>query len=139
MSERPKSYKDLLVWQKSLALVKLIYELTRSFPQDERFGLVTQMRRAAVSVPSNIAEGQSRHTSGEFIQFISHAEGSLAELDTQVLIAIELGFCTQSQADGILSLIDESQRMRSPPETRHSSLTTRHTCLTTSVTPSVSC
>ena len=63
------------------------------------------------SRPSNIAEGQSRHTSGEFIQFISHAEGSLAELDTQVLIAIELGFCTQFQADGILSLIDESQRM----------------------------
>ena len=69
MEQRPKSYKDLLVWQKSLAMVKLIYELTRSFPQDERFGLVTQMRRAAVSVPSNIAEGQSRHTSGEFLQF----------------------------------------------------------------------
>ena len=98
MSERPKSYKDLVVWQKSLAMVKLIYELTSSFPQDERFGLVTQMRRAAVSVPSNIAEGQSRHTSGEFIQFISHAECSLAELDKQVLIAIELGFCTQFQA-----------------------------------------
>ena len=111
MEQRPKSYKDLHVWQKSLAMVKLIYELTRSFPQDERFGLVTQMRRAAVSVPSNIAEGQSRHTSGEFVQFISHAEGSLAELDTQVLIAIELGFCTQSQAEGILSLIDELQRM----------------------------
>ena len=128
MSERPKSYKDLLVWQKSLALVKLIYELTRSFPQDERFGLVTQMRRAAVSVPSNIAEGQSRHTSGEFIQFISHPEGSLAELDTQVLIAIELGFCTQCQADGILSLIDESQRMlnglRQKLATRHSPLAT---------------
>ena len=69
--EKLKSYKDLLVWQKSLAMVKFIYELTRSFPQNERFGLVTQMRRAAVSVPSNIAEGQSRHTRGEFIQFIS--------------------------------------------------------------------
>ena len=128
MDERLKSYKDLLVWQKSLAMVKLIYELTRSFPQDERFGLVAQMRRAAVSVPSNIAEGQSRHTRGEFIQFISHAEGSLAELDTQLLIAIELGFCSPSQAEGLLSLVDELQRMlnglRQKLATRHSPLAT---------------
>jgi len=128
MAEKPKSYKDLLIWQKRMTMVTLIYQLTRSFPQDERFGLVVQMRRAAVSVPSNIAEGQSRHTSGEFIQFISHAEGSLAELDTQVLIAIELGFCTQPQADGILSVIDESQRMlnglRQKLATRHSPLAT---------------
>ena len=123
MEERPKSYKDLLVWQKSLAMVKLIYELTRSFPQDERFGLVTQMRRAAVSVPSNIAEGQSRHTRGEFIQFISHAEGSLAELDTQLLMAIELGFCSPSQAEGLLSLVDELQRMLNGLRQK---LTTRH-------------
>lgn len=109
--EKLKSYKNLLVWQKSLTMVKLIYELTRSFPQDERFGLVTQMSRAAVSVPSNIAEGHSRHTRGEFIQFISHAEGSLAELETQLLIAIELDFCTQSQSENLLSLVDELQRM----------------------------
>src|SRR5881409_967472 len=84
-----KSYKDLFVWQKSMALVKDIYRLTRIFPQDERFGLLSQLRRAAVSVPSNIAEGQPRHTSGEFVQFVSHAEGSLAELETQLLIAVE--------------------------------------------------
>ena len=128
MEERPKSYKDLLVWQKSMTMVKLIYELTRSFPRDERFGLVIQMRRAAVSVPSNIAEGQSRHTRGEFIQFISHAEGSLAELDTQLLIAIELGFCSPSQAEDLLSLVDELQRMsnglRQKLATRHSPLAT---------------
>lgn len=128
MAERPKSYKDLLVWQKSMAMVKLIYELTRNFPRDERFGLVIQMRRAAVSVPSNIAEGQSRHTGGEFIQFISHAEGSLAELDTQLLIAIELGFCSLPQAEGLLSLVDELQRMlnglRQKLATRPSSLVT---------------
>jgi len=109
-------------------MVKLIYELTRSFPQDERFGLVTQMRRASVSVPSNIAEAQSRHARGEFIQFISHAEGSLAELDTQVLIAIELGFCTLPQAEVVLSLVDELQRMlnglRQKLATRPSSLAT---------------
>jgi four helix bundle protein len=128
MEEKLKSYKDLLVWQKSLTMVKLIYELTHRFPQDERFGLVIQMRRAAVSVPSNIAEGQSRHTRGEFIQFISHAEGSLAELDTQLLIAIELCFCSPSQAEGLLSLVDELQRMlnglRQKLATRPSSLAT---------------
>jgi four helix bundle protein len=128
MAARPKSYKDLLVWQKSMAMVKLIYELTRNFPQDERFGLVIQMRRAAVSVPSTIAEGQSRHTRGEFIQFISHAKGSLAELDTQLLIAIELGFYSLPQAEGLLSLVDELQRMlnglRQKLATRPSSLAT---------------
>lgn len=71
MSEERKvgDYKDLLVWQKGIALTKLVYEITRAFPADERFGLVTQMRRAAVSIVSNIAEGQARRTTGEFIQF----------------------------------------------------------------------
>ncbi|HKO35452.1 MAG TPA: four helix bundle protein [Pyrinomonadaceae bacterium] len=88
-----KSYHDLLVWQKGIALVKRIYEITRTFPDSEKFGLVSQMRRAAVSIPSNIAEGQARHTTGSFIQFIAIDEGSVAELDTQLLIAIELGYC----------------------------------------------
>ena len=67
--KRVKSYKDLLVWQKGISLVKKIYRLTQRFPDTERFGLVSQMRRAAVSIPSNIAEGQARHTRKEFIQF----------------------------------------------------------------------
>jgi len=125
-----KSYKDLLVWQKSIALVKGIYRLTRSFPPDERFGLVSQLRRAAVSVPSNIAEGQSRHTCGEFVQFLSHAEGSLAELETQILIAVDLDFCSQEEANQALAQIEELQRMlnslRQKLATRHSPLTTRH-------------
>src|SRR5439155_19951738 len=104
-----KSYKDLLVWQKSMTLVKDIYRLTRSFPQDERFGLVSQLRRAAVSVP--FAEGQSRHTSGEFVQFLSHAEGSLAELETQILIAVDLDFCSKEEANQALAQIEELQRM----------------------------
>ena len=108
---KPKSYKDLLVWQKGLILVKMIYELTKQFPSDERFGLVSQMRRAAVSVPSNIAEGQSRRTTGEFVQFISHAEGSLAELETQMLISVDLGFASFEHAQPILSAIEELQRM----------------------------
>ncbi len=111
MSEKLKSYKELHVWQKSIALVKLVYQLTRSFPTDEKFGLVSQMRRAAVSVPSNLAEGHARNTTGEFIQFISHAEGSLAELETQTILAVELTFCSPVEAQPIQDLIEEVQKM----------------------------
>ena len=99
ISEKPKvrSYRDLIVWQKGMDLVRAIYNLTTSFPTDERFGLISQVRRAAVSVPSNIAEGQARHTSREFVQFISHAEGSLAEVDTQLTLSNQLGFCDGPQ------------------------------------------
>jgi four helix bundle protein len=106
-----RSYKDLIVWQKGIALAKLVYELTKNFPPEERFGLVAQMRRAAVSIPSNIAEGQARHTTGEFIQFISHAEGSVAELDTQFILSIELTFCRQAVANPVLEVIGELRRM----------------------------
>ena len=106
-----RSYKDLVVWQKGIALAKLTYELTKKFPSEEKFGLVAQMRRAAVSVPSNIAEGQARHTTGEFIQFISHAEGSLAELDTQLILSIELRFAGAADADAAFGLISELRRM----------------------------
>jgi len=127
---KPKSYKDLLVWQKGLPLVTTVYGLTQEFPADERFGLVSQMRRAAVSVPSNLAEGQSRRTTGEFIQFISHAEGSLAELETQTLISIELGFTNTETAEPILCAIEELQKMlnslRQKLSSRHSSLSTLH-------------
>ena len=111
MSEKLKSYKDLTVWQKSIVLVKLVYEFTRSFPVDERFGLVSQMRRAAVSVPSNLAEGHARNTTGEFIQFMSHAEGSLAELETQSILAAELNFCSSTEAQRIQTVIEEVQKM----------------------------
>lgn len=91
-SGKPRSYRDLIVWQKAIILAKTIYALTGAYPKEERFGLVAQMRRAAVSIPSNIAEGQARRTTGEFIHFISYAEGSLAELDTQIVLSVELGF-----------------------------------------------
>jgi four helix bundle protein len=102
------------VWQKGIALVKEIYILTRGFPDEERYGLISQMRRAAVSVPSNIAEGQARHTTGEFVQFLSHAEGSLAELDTQIRVSKELGSCVgamATQAECVAQLADELRRM----------------------------
>ena len=94
-----KGYKDLLVWQNGIELVKEVYKLTRPYPSEEKFGLVSQMRRAAVSIPSNIAEGQARHTTKEFIQFLSHAEGSLAELETQIIVSMGLGFCGAQAAD----------------------------------------
>jgi len=111
MSTKPQSYRDLIVWQKSIELAKQLYRLTAKFPNDEKFGLISQIRRAAVSVSSNIAEGQARNTTGEFIQFISHAEGSAAELDTQLYLSIELGFVTSMEAAPILALIDEIRRM----------------------------
>ena len=95
-----KRYRDLLIWQKGMALAKQVYAMTRAFPGDERFGLTAQMRRAAVSVPSNIAEGQARRGRKEFVQFLSHAEGSLAELDTQLRLAVELGCCPRCEAQG---------------------------------------
>src|SRR5437588_4072562 len=106
-----RSYKDLVVWQKGIALAKLVYGLTRSFPSEEKFGIVAQMRRAAVSIPSNIAEGQARRTTPEFIQFIGHAEGSAAELDTQIILAVELNFCPKKDALPLYELNDEIRRM----------------------------
>jgi four helix bundle protein len=111
--ENPKAdgYRDLVVWQKSISLAKLVYALTRTFPLGEKFGLVSQMRRAAVSIPSNVAEGQARHTTGKFIQFISHAEGSVAELDTQLHLAIELGFANVQQVAACAELVGDLRRM----------------------------
>ena len=108
---KTENYTDLLVWQKGMALVKETYTITRAFPADEKFGLVAQMRRAAVSIPSNIAEGQARHTTGEFVQFVSHAEGSVAELRTQFLIAIELGYCTKADARRAFELLSALRKM----------------------------
>jgi four helix bundle protein len=108
-----KHYKDLLVWQKSLAMVREVYRLTAAFPARERFGLADQMRRAAVSVPSNIAEGQAHYSSREFLHFLRHARGSLAELNTQMLIAIDLGYAQNQQGTLMLRQIDEISRMLS--------------------------
>jgi four helix bundle protein len=106
-----KHYKELLIWQKGMLLAKGVYGLTASFPADERFGLVSQMRRAAISVPSNIAEGQARHGTREFLQFLSHASGSLAELETQLLLSIDLAYCTKGAVGEVAGLIAELQKM----------------------------
>ncbi len=99
------------MWQKGMELLKQVYRLTKTFPREEKFGLISQMRRAAVSIPSNIAEGQARHTTKEFVPFISHAQGSVAELDTQILLSIELGFCSRDLAAPALGLTAELKRM----------------------------
>ena len=94
-----------------MLLVKQVYAMTQQFPRDERFGLTSHMRRAAVSIPSNIAEGQARHTTQEFIHFISNAEGSVAELETQLEIAADLAYCTPAQKDSVLALAEEIRKM----------------------------
>ena len=109
--QKAKHYKELLVWQKGMVLAKGVYGLTASFPADKRFGLVSQMRRAAISVPSNIAEGQARQGTREFLQFLSHASGSLAELETQLLLSIDLAYCAKGAVDEVTGLIGELQRM----------------------------
>lgn len=106
-----ESYRDLIVWQKSIVLVRKIYELTGTFPDDEKFGLTSQMRWASVSIPSNIAEGQGRRTTGDYVRFVSMAEGSLAELDTQLIISIELSYCTKEKTREIFLLMSELRKM----------------------------
>ena len=94
--EQTKPHKRLHAWQVAMMLVKEIYETTQGFPVQERYGLTLQMRRAAVSIPSNIAEGAARTGPREFAHFLSNARGSLAELETQLLIARELGYMNDS-------------------------------------------
>jgi len=111
MSTKPQSYRDLVVWQKGIVLTKALYRVTARFPAGEKFGLISQIRRAAISVPSNIAEGQARNTTGKFIQFISHTEGSAAELDTQISLSLELGYLSSEDAAPVLAQIEEIRRM----------------------------
>jgi len=87
-----QSFKDLIVWQKAIALTIAVYRLTESFPPSERYGLTDQLRRAAVSIASNIAEGYGRSTRGEYLQFLGHARGSNCEVETQLVIVAALGF-----------------------------------------------
>lgn len=106
-----KSYTDLRVWQEAMTLAEDIYRVTRAFPKEELYGLVSQMRRAAVSIPSNVAEGQGRKTRGEFVQFLGHARGSLAELGTQIALAGRLSFLERADQRDLQQRIDKTARM----------------------------
>lgn len=98
------SYKELIVWQKSIDLVEKIFKVTDMFPKSELYGLTSQMRRAAVAIPSNIAEGAGRQHTKEFIQFLAIAEGSATELETQLIIAERLKFLSKVEYDEIAIL-----------------------------------
>lgn len=107
-----KSYKDLLIWQKGIQIVTLVYQLTSAFPKDEIFSLSNQIKRASVSVPSNIAEGYGRNSEKSFSHFLDISRGSLFEIETQLLIANKLGFITnQTLYKEILSQIEEESKM----------------------------
>ncbi|WP_058189891.1 four helix bundle protein [Terracidiphilus gabretensis] len=105
------SFKDLAVWQRSVELALAVYKLTSAFLESERFGLVAQLRRAAVSVPSNIAEGYGRSSKGEYIQFLGHARGSNSEIETQLVIAKALGFGSKQALDAADGFCNEVGRM----------------------------
>jgi four helix bundle protein len=105
------NFKDLNVWQRAMALTKLTYHHTKHFPSDERYGLVSQMQRAAVSIPSNIAEGFNRHSTKEYKQFLSVALGSAGELETQYLLAESLGYLDVSKLPEIVEELDAVSRM----------------------------
>ncbi|MEK7480414.1 MAG: four helix bundle protein [Patescibacteria group bacterium] len=111
MSSDIKSHKDLIVWQKAVSLSLITYKLTKGFPQSEMYALSSQMRRAAVSIASNIAEGRSRRTRKDFQHFLHMAYGSAAELETQLLIARQLSFCNESQFQENNSLLSEVSKM----------------------------
>jgi four helix bundle protein len=104
-------YKDLIAWQKAMKLVTRVYAITDAFPRRELFGLTSQLRRAAVSVPSNIAEGQARFSHKEFVHFLRNARGSLAEVETQVLIARDLHYIRAGEADQVSADVNEISRI----------------------------
>lgn len=106
-----RSYRDLIVWQKAMELVVQCYRMTRQFPESERFGLTSQLQRAAVSIPANIAEGRERGHRKEFIRHLGIARGSQAELETHFEIAIRLGYFNPDQHPGVKNQIDEVGRM----------------------------
>lgn len=106
-----RSYKDLFAWQKSMDLVTLIYKATAGFPKDELFGLTSQLRRAAVSIPSNIAEGQGRLSEKEFRHFLGQARGSLMEVETQLQIAVNLGYLQKEHTNKLFESCGEVGRI----------------------------
>ena len=106
-----ESFRNLTVWQRSIELTLAVYKLTSTFPDSEKFGLTNQLRRASVSVASNIAEGYGRATKGEYVQFLGHARGSNSQVETQIVISKALGFGTQQALESTESLCDEVGRM----------------------------
>lgn len=106
-----RSYRDLLAWQKAMDLVEMVYNITRDWPKDEIYGLTSQIRRAVVSIPSNIAEGQGRASTREFLHHLSIAYGSLCEIETQLLVAQRLGYIQGAITERLLANAAEVGRV----------------------------
>jgi four helix bundle protein len=117
-------YKRLVVWQRAMALVVHVYNATKSFPKHEQYGLISQMRRSAVSIPSNIAEGHGRNSDKELVRFLDIAKGSIYELDTQIEISKQLNYIKIQDLGCISNLLDETSRMLSG--LRNSQLNTQY-------------
>lgn len=105
------NYRELKVWQKSMDLAEKVYQLTKSFPDEEKFGLISQLRRCAVSIPSNIAEGAGRNSNKEFRNFLGIANGSANELNTQLLITERIGYVKEEHLREIFSLLTEVKKI----------------------------
>ena len=110
-NKKIKSFKDLMIWQKGIQLVEDIYNVSRGFPREETYGLQSQMRRSAISIPSNIAEGFARLHNKEYRNFLYVSLGSCAELTTQIIIASRLKYIVDTQADVLLTAINELSKM----------------------------
>ncbi len=104
-------FEDLLIWQKSMNLAQDVYWVSKELPTEERFGLTSQIRRCSVSIPSNIAEGAGRNSNKEFIHFLSIANGSLAELKTQLLLLLRLNFISKEKIKPLIGMCNEIQKM----------------------------
>ena len=117
-----KNFKELIVWQKSMDAAKMLYTLVQKLPHEEMFAMSDQMRRCAVSIPSNIAEGQQRKSIGDFSRFIHIAQGSRAELETQLLLCVSIGYLCEEEISELMGVLDEIGKMlssldKSLPET----------------------
>jgi four helix bundle protein len=108
-----RSFRDLVAWQKAIELCQSVYEVSRSLPDDERFGLVAQARRAAISVPSNIAEGYGRRSKRDYLRFLNMALGSLCELETQLILSVRLGFASGDDVAPSVALVRDVDRLLS--------------------------
>ena len=108
-----RSFRDLVAWRKAVDLCQVVYDVSKRFPADERFGLVLQIRRAAVSVPSNIAEGYGRRSRGDYLRFLNVALGSLCELETQLILSVRLGLATGDDVAPGMALVRDVDRLLS--------------------------
>lgn len=106
-----RSHRDLIVWQKAMDLVTTAYRFTEDFPKSELYGLTSQIRRSAASIPANIAEGQGRRLPGEFLQFLANARGSLLELDTHLEIAVRLGMLNKEMHSTVMEQVIEVRKL----------------------------